>query len=68
MGMEGSEEKEGSEEGGVWEGNRNVDKGKGKEKLDDGNMDRNTDRKKDRKKDRNEGGSGNGRMDAETLQ
>ena len=59
-GMEGSEEEEGTEESRVWEGNRLVDKGKGKEKEDDGNV--------DGKKDGNEGGSGNGRMEVETLQ
>ena len=61
--MEGSEEEEGTEESGVWNGNRHVekvDKGKGKEKADDRNV--------DGRKDGNEGGSGNGRMDAETLQ
>ena len=60
MGMEGSEEEEGTEESGVWDGNGHVDKGKGKEKADDGNA--------DGKKDGNESGRGNRRMDVETLQ
>ena len=63
MGMEGSEEEEGMEESRVWNGSgdvEKVDKGKGKEKADDRNV--------DRKKDGNEGGSRNGRTDAETLQ
>ena len=63
IGMEGSEEEEGTEESGVQDGNRHVekvDKGKGKEKADN----RNADGKKDGKK----GGSRNGRTDAETLQ
>ena len=58
--MEGSEEEEGTEESGVQDRNGHVDKGKGKEKADSGNA--------DGKKDGNEGGSGNGRMDVETLQ
>ena len=45
---------------GVWDRNRHVDKGKGKEKADDGNA--------DGKNDGNEGGSGNRRTDVETLQ
>ena len=63
MGMEGSEEEGGTEESGLQKGNglqEKVDKGKGKEKADDG--------KKDGKKDRNEGGSRSGRADEETLQ
>ena len=63
MGTEGSKEEEGMEESRVQDGNRNVDrvdKGKGKEKVNDGNV--------DGKKDGTRGGSGNGGMDVGTLQ
>ena len=61
-GLEGSKG-DGTEESEVWgrkELVKKVDKGKGKERVEDGN--------KDRKKDGNEGGDGNGVGDRETLQ
>ena len=59
-GTEGSEEEEGTEEK---DGNghvEKVDKGKGKERAEDGNA--------NGRKDRDEGGNGNGEVDGETLQ
>ena len=58
--MEGSEEEAGTEEK---DGNGHVgkqDKGKGKQRVEDGNV--------DRRKDGEEGGNGNGEAEGETLQ
>ena len=60
MGTEGSEEEEGTEDK---DRNGHVviqNKGKGKQRAEDGNV--------DRRKDGEEGGNGNGEADGETLQ
>ena len=59
--MEKSEEEEGTEETKVQGVNVNeIDKGKGKERAEDGNV--------DGRKDGNKGGDGNGGADREMLQ
>ena len=58
-GLEGSEEEETERQGGNGDVNK-IDKGKGKERVEDGNV--------DGRKDRNKGGDGNRRVDGETLQ
>ena len=67
-GMEGSEEEEEAEE---TDGNgqvEKIDKGKGKERVEDGNVDGKKDGDKNRNGSREAGGSGNREVGVETLQ